>query len=153
MAVLSIICGLFGCQKAPKPAEHKLDEITSVSISCGHMDRSNGYSFWAHKEENGWFLDAECFTHNYETETVFENYEIVGEDIDTLLEILNQSNSIAYVENYKKPKKLSFQVSDETIYSFCLAFSDGNQYVTCDVQSDLEEYFYRLAEKYDEVKF
>lgn len=148
MAGFSLICGLFGCQKAPKPAKHGLSEITAVSISCGHMERSYGYSFRAHKEENGWFLDAECFTHNYEEETVFENRELVGEDVETLFEILEQSESIAYAENYRKPKKLPAQVMDETAYGFCLTFSDGNQYVTCDRQSNLEEFFYRLAEKY-----
>lgn len=151
MAALYLICGLFGCQNAPKPAKHELSEITAVSISSGHMDRNYGYSFWAHKKENGWFLNAECFTHNYEAETVLENRELDGEDAETLLEILKQSESIAYVENYKKSKNATVQVADETIYSFCLTFSDGNQYVTCDRQNDLEKFFYHLAEKYDET--
>lgn len=151
MVALSLICGLFGCQKAPKPAKHELSEITAVSISCGHMDRSYGYSFGAHKEENGWFLNAECFTHNHEVETVLENRELNGEDAETILEILKQNESIAYVENYKKSKILPFHVVDETTYSFCLTFSDGNQYVTCDRQDDLEDFFYRLAEKYNEA--
>lgn len=148
MSVLSLICGLFGCQKASKPAKHELSEIKSVSISCGHMDRSYGYSFQIYKEENGWLLNAECFTHNYETETVLEKCELSGEDAKALLEILERNESIAYAENYSKPKKRSVRIADETTYGFCLTFSDGNFYATYDRQSDLEEFFYRLAEKY-----
>lgn len=151
MAAISLICGLFGCQKAPQPAKHELSEITAVSISCGNMDRSHSYSFWAHKEDNGWLLDAECFTHTFETETKLENRELSGEDAEELLEILEQNESIAYAENYKEPKKFSAEVADETSYCFCLNFSDGNQYVTYDRQKDLETFFYRLAEKYDEA--
>lgn len=148
MAAFSLICGLFGCGKAPSPAKRTLSEITAVSIFCGNMDRSHGYSFWAHKEESGWLLDAECFTHHCETETTFKNRELNGEDAETLLEILKRNESIAYVENYKQPKKFTFQVADEETYGFCLTFSDGSQYATSNRQSDLEEFFYRLAEKY-----
>ncbi len=151
MAILSVICGLLGCQKAPKPAEHELSDITAVSISCGEMDLCYGYSFWAHNEENTWLLDAECFTHNFEVETILKNRQLTDKDIETLFEILEQNNSISYVENYQNSKKFSFQTSDGSTYSFCLTFSDGNQYVTCDRQNDLEEFFYHLAEKYDEI--
>lgn len=148
MSVLSLACGLLGCQKEPEPAKHELSQITSVSISCGNMDRRYSYSFWAHKEENGWFLDAECFTYNYETETLFNSCELDSEDEKTLLEILEENESIAYVENYTKPKKSAAHFVDETTYGFCLNFSDGSQYVTFDRQKDLEKFFYRLAEKH-----
>lgn len=151
MALFSLTCGLFGCQRSPEPAKHELSEIMSVSISYGNMDRSYGYSFRAHREENGWFFNAECFTHNYEVETVFEDRELDCEDAEALLEIMEQNESIAHVENYKAPKKLFFQVADEETYCFCLNFSDGSQYVTYDRQNDLETFFYRLAEKYDEA--
>lgn len=151
MAGLCLSFGLIGCHKASRAAKHELSEIISVSISCGHMNRSYGYSFWARKED-GWSLDAECFTHNYEVETVFENSEMSGEDVEALFEILEQSESIAYAENYQEKKKLPVQVKDETMYSLCLIFSDGNQYATCDRQNDLENFFYRLAEKYDEAR-
>lgn len=148
MAALSLICGLFGCKKASKRAEHELSEITSVSISCGHMDRRCGYSFQMLKKENGWLLNAECFTNNHETETAIENRELDDDDAKALLEILKRNESIAYAENYKKPKKRFVQVADETTYGFCLTFSDGSFYATYDRQSDLEQLFYRLAEKY-----
>lgn len=145
MVILSSVFGFFGCQKS---AKHELSEITSVSISCGHTDRRFGYSFWVHKEENGWFLNAECFTNDKETETVFENRELSGDDTETLIGILERNDSILYVENYREPKTFAFQVADGETYGFCLTFSDGSRYVTGDRQKDLEEFFYRIAEKY-----
>lgn len=150
MGLLAVFAGLFGCGKSPKPAQHSLSEISAVSLSCGHMDRSYGYFFWVHREQDKWLLDAVCFTHDHEDETVFENREVRSNDMDALFEILEQSDSIAYAEKYKKPKNLHFEVLDETTYGFCLTFSDGSRYVTCDRQKELEEYFYRLAEQSNE---
>lgn len=150
MAVFSLIGGLFGCQKAQAPAKHELSEVTSISISCGNMDRSCGYSFWVHMGDDGWLFDTECFTHDREVETVLKDRVIGDEDARALLEILERCNSVAHVENYKKPKGSLFFVADEETYGFCLSFSDGSRYVTYDRQSELEEFFYRLAEKYAE---
>ncbi len=146
MGLLAVLAGLFGCGKAPKPAQHQLSEISAVSIACSHMDHSFGYFFWVHREQDKWLFDAACFTHDHADETVFENREVSGKDMDTLFEILERNGSIAYAENYKKPRNPLFEVMDETTYSFCLTFSDGNQHVTCDRQKELEEFFYRLAE-------
>lgn len=151
MAVLSLICGLSGCKEAREPEKHTLAQITAVSISCGHMDRSYGYSFWAHKEDAGWLLDAECFTNHYEVETVFQNRALDGEDVEALFADLEQSESIAYVENASKKTERSHSATDETVYSFCLTFSDGKQYVVSHRQNSLEELFYRLAEKYQKA--
>ena len=146
MALLSALCGLFGCSKAP---EYTPEDIRSVSVSCGHMDYSHSYSFYLRKTENGWLFDARCFVDDHHKEVAFENRDVSNEDMKTLFEILERNDSIAYAENYKKPKKLPFEVMDETTYSFCLTFSDGSQYTTCDWQKELEEFFYRLAENTD----
>lgn len=148
MTVISLIGGLFGCQKAPRAAQHTLSQVTAVSISCGHMDRRYGYSFWARRGENGWLLDGECFTQGFETETVLKDCMLDSEETEDLLEILKCNESIAYVENYKEPKTLAFQVADGETYGFCLCFSDGSQYAASTKQADLEKFFYRLAEKY-----
>ena len=113
------------------------------------MDRRYGYSFWIRAQEGAWLFDAECFTHDREIETVFEKREVSSEDVDTLFAILEQSDSITYAENYKKPKASPFMIMDETTYSFCLTFSDGNQCVTYDAQKELEDFFYCLAENAD----
>ena len=149
MGILTVLTGLFGCNKALKPEHHELSELSSISISCCHMDRSYGYCFGIHRNEEKWLFDTECFTHDHGVETVFENREVSSEDIDALFEILERNNSITYAEKYKKPIKLPFEVLDETTYNFCLTFSDGSQYVTYDAQNELEEFFYRLAEKSD----
>ncbi|MGN0601873.1 MAG: hypothetical protein ACI4I7_04105 [Oscillospiraceae bacterium] len=130
-------------------SHHDLSDITAVSLSCGHMDRSYGYYFLLHRDNEKWLFDAECFTHDHEEETVFENREVSDEDMDMLFEILKQNDSITYAENYKQPKKSPFIVLDETTYGFGLTFSDGEQYSTRDWQKDLEDFFYRLAEKSD----
>ena len=150
MGILTVLSGLFGCTKAPKPAQHTISEISDVSISCGHMDRSYGYFFWVHREQDKWLFNAECFTHDHEVETVFENREVSGQNMDALFEILEHSDSITYAENYKKPKAPLFEALDDTTYTFCLTFSDGSRYTTCDRQKELEEFFYLLAEHSNE---
>lgn len=149
VGILAALSGLFGCSKSPKPAQHAISEISAVSLSCGHMDHSYGYYFWIHRENEKWLFDTECFTHEYESETIFENREVSGEDMDALFEILERSDSITYAENYKKPKDSPFKIMDETTYSFCLTFSDGTQYTTYDRQKELEQFFYCLAENTD----
>ena len=148
VALLAALTGLFGCRKDPeKENHHELSEISAVSISCSHMDRRYGYFFWLHREDGKWLFDAECFTHDHEEETVFENREVSDHEVEALFEILESNDLVTYAENYKKPKKLPFKIMDETIYGFCLTFSDGSQYSTCDIQTELEKFFYRLAEE------
>lgn len=144
--ILAALTGLLCYGRAPQPAQHDLGEIREVSVSCNHMDRSYSYYFRLHREEGKWLFDATCFTHDHEQETVFENLEIGEQEIKALFEILERNDSIAYAENYKKPKKSDFVIMDETTYVFCLTFSDGRQYSTYDCQEELEQFFYRLAE-------
>lgn len=151
-AVLSMLCGLCGCKKEPKPAQHTLSDITSVSIFSGNMDRRYSYFFRIHKEEDKWLFDTECFTHDREEETAFENREIGSEYVDELLDILEKNDSIAYAENYKAPKSFPvFEAADESSCGFSLTFTDGSKYATEDTQSELEEFFYRLAESLDHL--
>lgn len=149
MGLIAALTGLFGCGK--KPTQHTVLELSSVSLSCCHMDRSFGYYFYIRTEDNKWLFDAECFTHGNEKETRIENREADAGDIDALFEILDRCGSIAYAENYKKPMGSPFEALDETTYSFCLTFSDGSQYVTCDRQKELEEYFYQIAQRMSET--
>ncbi|MGM9680314.1 MAG: hypothetical protein ACI3XR_02295 [Eubacteriales bacterium] len=110
------------------------------------MDYSYCYSFRIHREQDKWLFDTKCFTHEHESETVFENREVSREEVDTLFEILDHSDSISHAENYKSPMKSPFIVMDETTYSFCLTFSDKSRYMTRDQSIELESFFYRLAE-------
>lgn len=146
MGILAILIDLFGCSKKPKPAQHALSDLSTVSIACCHMDRSYGYSFWIHREQDNWLFDADCFTQEHQEETILKGREVSDEDADVLFEILERNDSIVYAENYRKPKKLPYVILDETTYSFTLTFSDGSSYLTRDYQKELEEFFYRLAE-------
>ncbi len=149
MAVLSTLCGTLGCSREQEGAKHGTAELTAVSISCGHMDRSLSYSFWARRSGESWLFDAECSTDQNQTETVLESQALDADDVNELMTILSRNDSIAYAESYRATKKVLSAV-DETTYSFCLTFEDGEQYVTDDRQGELEELFYRIAEKYGE---
>ncbi len=148
MAILSLLCGVFGCNKSNRPPKHTLSDITAVSIACGHMDRSYEYSFGIYKKQESWLFSAECFTHNNEVETVIENCTIETEDADELFEIMKKNDSISHAEGYK-PKAKSSNTADGESYSFCLTFSDSTQCITDEEESELCRYFYRLAEKYE----
>lgn len=143
---LSLFFGLSGCKRTAVPVNHTLSDIKALSISSGNADRRYGYSFWVHKEEHDWFLNVSCFLPEQETETTFENYELSNQDIEAIFDILEQNESISYVENYKQPQKTLFSVMDEITYGFCLTFSDGTQSLSHDRQYDLEGFFYRLVE-------
>ncbi len=138
-----LLCGLFGCSAAPAPAAHTLSEVTAVSISCGAMDQSASYSFWARREADGWLLDAACFTQQNEVETSFENRSLTDAEVESLFAILEQTQALAAAQQVKK---LPVSAADAESYSFCLTLSDGTQYLTGDRQAALEAYFYRLAE-------
>ncbi|MDD6022391.1 MAG: hypothetical protein ACI4GA_06395 [Acutalibacteraceae bacterium] len=147
LGILAVVSGLFGCNKEPKPARHSISDISAVSISCGHMDFNYSYSFLIHREKGKWLFDADCFTADREVKTAFENREVSSRDIDALFEILRSGDKISYAENYKKPKKPPFEVMDETVYGFCLKFSDGSIFSTNDAQPELEDFFLNLAER------
>lgn len=148
MALLPLIFGLTACQKKAERPKHQLFEITSVSISSAHINQLNSYSFFAHKEKNNWFFDAEYFANGSEIQTQIKNQELSSEETEKLFNILSQNGSIAYCENYKNSRKLFSDAVDEDVYAFCLSFSDGKQFLTKDRQKDLELYFYHLSEKY-----
>ena len=121
-----------GCSAAIKrtgSARHTVSDICEVSVTCGHMNRCYGYCFRIRRKNGAWLFDAECFTHNREEETVFEDRAVNGGDIEELPGILERNDSIAYAENYKKPIKLPLRVLDDTSYNFSLTFSEGNRTV------------------------
>lgn len=150
VALLSFISGIFGCRGTKDP-QHTTAEISGASISCGHMDRSFGYSFWVRADGDSLLLDADCYTHEREVETVLEAVEISESEFEELLKIVEDDGLIQYAENYKEPAKSPIIVMDETTYGFCLTFTDGKSFLTRDRQEKFESYFYTLAEKYAET--
>lgn len=147
-AILSVVCCIFGCGRLP---EYTVDDIRSVSISCGHMDYSYSYSFYIRKAENEWLFDADFALNTEEPRVEFENCSVDNEDVKELLDIVRDREVIKNLRHYKKPK-IKLQISDETTYYTSVLFSDGEQAgAPILINQDIETYFYRLGEKYTDM--
>lgn len=145
MALLAALGGLFGCSKAPV---YTLEDIRSVSVSCGHMDYSHSYSFYLRKTDGGWLLDADYATDTEQPHTAFEECPVTEEDAKDLLSIVQEQDVIGKLRRYKKPK-IKAQAVDETTYYTSVLFTDGEQLgAATHISDSLVNGFYRLAEKY-----
>lgn len=145
VAILSCICGMFGCEKTPK---YTVDDIHSISISCAHMDYSHCYAFYVRNSENGWIFDADFATDTESLHTIFENCSVTDEDVKELLAIVRDGELVKKLSRSKK-RKTKIHVSDETTYYTSIMFSDGEKIgASVFASQDLEDCFYRLAEKY-----
>lgn len=138
------LAGLFGCKSKP---EYTADDIETLSISCGHMDLSQGYSFGISLKDGSWIFYADCFAADGETPIKLEA-PLKKEDAEKLLAEVEKSNFIASLQGYKKPA-LKPRVADETVYSSLISFSDGNKLSAPILASrDVENSFYALAMEY-----
>ena len=145
MALLPLLASLPGCNKPP---EHTVEDIRSVSVSCGHMDYSHSYSFYLRKTENGWLLDAEFATDTEHPRVGYEECPVTEGDVKKLLTIVQEQNLTEQLRRYKKPI-IKVQVLDETTYYSSISFTDG-EILGAPIQAgnDITDCFYRLAEKY-----
>lgn len=58
LAIVTVFAGLFGCSgKAEPPA----GELTVVSATCGHMSRTDSYSFSAIRKDGVWMFSTRCY--------------------------------------------------------------------------------------------
>lgn len=145
LAVLSFLTGMLGCGKTPNCSEN---DIVSVSSTCGHMDYSFSYSFYAIKKGENWLFSASCAVDTESPRTEFEDCPITSEDAQKLLRIIMAQNDTESLKSYKEPL-LRVRVSDETTYYSSIAFSDGeNISAPKKLSDDAVEYFYQLAKKY-----
>ena len=145
MALLSALCALFGCSKAP---EYTTEDIRSVSVSCGHMDYSHSYSFHLRKTDGGWLLDADYATDTEQPHRAFEECSVTEEDAKELLSIVQEQDVIGKLRRLKKPK-IKVQVADETTYYTSVLFADGDQLgAATHISDELVNGFYRLSGKY-----
>ncbi|MGN0735722.1 MAG: hypothetical protein ACI4LP_07950 [Anaerovoracaceae bacterium] len=164
LGLVTVLSGLLGCTANPRDAEpvHDVSEVSMVSIGCGHMDYSCCYNFMLKRStgeaaeaekagaDSGWYFEGGCFLRNEDQRTDFEPTPVSSESAAKLLDIIEANNTIAYAENYKAPKKLKIFALDETTYSFCIEFSDGQQYIISEMvpeQNELEKYFYDLGKE------
>lgn len=161
LSLMVVLAGLFGCTAKPRDGEplHDISEVCMVYIGCGHMDYSCCYNFTLKRSteeaieagaDSGWYFEGGCFLRDEEERTDFEPTPVSSDSVAKLLDIIEENNTIAYAENYKAPRKPKIFALDETTYSFCIEFSDGQQYVICEMvpeQHEFEEYFYDLGKE------
>ena len=150
LSFLSVLCGLVGCGSAPK---YSAEDITAISITCGHMDYSYSYSFYLRSEDlmtdgQNWLLDADFAVDSESPHTEYERCSVAAEDVRELLNIVREQELIEKLRRWKEPK-LKFSVSDETTFYSSILFADGTQLgAPISLSDDVTEYFYRIAKKY-----
>lgn len=146
MSVLSFLTGMLGCGKA---ANYSENDIFSVSSTCGHMDFSFSYSFYAVKNDGNWLFSASCAVDTDNPRIEFEDFPINSEDAQKLLRIIKTQNDLEKLRSYTKPI-FKAQVLDETTYYSSIFFSDGeNVSAPKRLSDETIEYFYQLAKKYN----
>ena len=135
-------------KKRIREPEYPVDNIRSVSVSCGHMDFSCSYSFCLRKGENGWLLDAEFAPDTVQTRVEYEGCPVAEQDVQELLDIVREQRVTEKLRRYKKPKLKVF-VLDETAYYTAILSADGARLgAAIFIGTEAEACFYRLAEKY-----
>ncbi len=146
MGILTLLGGMFGCDGG---SVYTADELTGISISCGRMDIRSCYSFALSKgSDDSWLFSSDCFINGLEREISIRECEISSEDVEEIISIVREKELIERLQKQKKPLRLGF-VSDEESFSAHMSFSDGEA-IDGDISlsSELEDCFYRLAEKY-----
>ena len=126
MAIISCALSLFGCTKNPKKPDN---ELTSISISQNHMDRTYCYSFGAYKKNDTYTLNARCMIekgdNDYE-DVELENISITKEEFKQFEE-LDKKYDFFSLRKPNKIEKNIFFVVDETITNFSVSYGDYTQ--------------------------
>lgn len=120
-----------------------VSDLTAISISCGHADRTCAYSFAMIKDADGWYLDAELF------ERSISQSPIDPESADMILAIIEEEGIMREANERKerKGRKKLFYILDESVYLLALTFSDSEIRSISKRQGELESAFYRLVEE------
>lgn len=135
-------------KKHIRESECPVDDIRSVSVSCGHMDFSCSYSFCLRKGESGWLLDAEFAPDTEGPRVEYEGCPVAERDAQELLDIVREQKITEKLRRYKKPK-LKIFILDETTYYTAILLADGARHgAAIFIGAEAETCFYRLAEKY-----
>ncbi|MCI6617150.1 hypothetical protein [Ruminococcus sp.] len=152
MGIVSCVLSLFGCNRNPIKPE---GELTSVSISQSHMDRTDCYSFGAYKKNDTYNLNARCMIekgdNDYE-DVELENISITKEEFKQFEE-LDKKYDFFSLRKPNKIEKNIFFVVDETITNFSLSYGDESfsLYTSGDCYNEVHDCFVALAEKYNET--
>ena len=153
MGILTCVLSLFGCTKNPKKPDN---ELTSISISQNHMDRTYCYHFWARLENDSYLLDAECLIVDYDNNDCEEinltDAPISEEDFSRFSALDSQYDFYSLLKPIKKEHSKIF-VCDETITNFSVSYGDESfsLYTSGDCYNEVHDCFVALAEKYNET--
>lgn len=153
MGILFCVLSLFGCTKNPVKPD---SELTSISISQSHMDRTYCYNFRARLENNSYLLDAECLIVDYENndyrEINFTDAEITEKEFKRFAEIDSKYDFYSHIKAERK--KNIFFACDETITNFSVNYGDEGIAVEENDEcfNAVNELFFQLAEKYSDNK-
>ncbi|MGN0450236.1 MAG: hypothetical protein ACI4G0_07795 [Ruminococcus sp.] len=152
MGILAFVLSLFGCNRNPLKPE---GELTSISISQNHMDRTYCYSFGAYKKNDTYTLDACCMLekgdNDYE-DVELENVSITEEEF-AQFEKLDKKYDFFSLRKPNKKEKNRYFILDETITNFSVRYGDESfsLYTSGDCYNEVHDCFVALAEKYNET--
>lgn len=147
MGIFACILSLFGCtQKLVKPDK----ELTSISISQNHMERTYCYSFDAYKKNNTYILNAWCLIEkdNDDIEEIsIECCTITEDEFDAFKKLDSKYDFFSLL---KFEKKKRFFVLDETITIFSVSYGDESFSLKTngDCYNEVYDCFMALAKKY-----
>lgn len=151
MSILFVTMSLFGCNKNPVKPD---SEITSVSISQNHMDRTFCYSFGVREEKDSYLFDAECILVDYDnneySEVNFTDKEITKEEFEEFADLDKKYNFISLKKPNKEKKSKIFALDETTAY-FTVRYGEDafSLYPNGECYSEVSENFFALAEKYN----
>lgn len=149
MGILFCVLSLFGCTKNPVKPD---SELTSISISQSHMDRTYCYHFWARLENNSYLLDAECLIVDYENndyrEINFTDAKITEKEFKRFAEIDKEYGFCSNIKTERKNNK--FFILDETVTSFSVKYGEDSFNIETNGECfrNVKDFFFQLAEKY-----
>ncbi len=152
MEILSFGLSLFGCTQNPTRPE---GELTSISISQSHMDRTYCYHFMARQEGGSYLLDAECLIVDYDNndceEVNLTDTPISEEDFSRFSALDKQYDFYSHLKPVKNEKSKMF-VLDETITSFYVRYGEAGFGVQTngELYRAVNQCFFELAKKYND---
>lgn len=147
LVIVTAFAGLFGCSGKPEPPAK---DLSVVSTSCGHMSRTESYSFSAIKKNDVWFFSTRCYADREKFHVELEDCPMTDEEAGELLRIVAEEDLIHTVHSFRKPLLARiFPPRDAAMDSTLLRFADGTEYDgEVSIGNDLTAFFYRLAEQY-----
>lgn len=152
MSVMSLMFSFFGCSGKSKTPSQLNEQLSSVSISQNHMDRTYCYSFRARKQNESYLLDAECIIVDYDNndykEINFTDTAITEEEFQQFALIDSKYDFLSHIKSGRK--KNIFFACDETITNFSVKYGEESFNIETNGEcfKAVNEFFFQLAEKY-----